>query len=185
MFTTGLNEDRIAVPSCYLLIVQGNLALTYEALGRVEEAMRLRRDVYLGWLQFKGEEHYHSLRESNNYAFSLIDLERFEEAKTLMRKTMPVARRTLGESNDTTLRTRCIYAQAIYRDPAATLDHLRESMTTLEETARTARRVFGGAHPLTAQIERRLPEARAVLGAREGVDLEPLREAVAAMKAAT
>ena len=159
--------DANACSEHNLLIVQGNLALTYEALGRVEEAMRLRRDVYLGWLQFKGEEHFHSLRESNNYAFSLIDLERFEEAKTLMRKTMPVARRTLGESNDTTLRTRCIYAQAIYRDPAATLDHLRESMTTLEETARTARRVLGGAHPLTLNIEGKLLQARAILHARE------------------
>ena len=124
-----------------------------------------RWKTYLGLPET--EEHYHSLRESNNYAFSLIDLERFEEAKTLMRKTMPVARRTLGESNDTTLRTRCIYAQAIYRDPAATLDHLRESMTTLEETARTARRVLGGAHPLAVEIERSLRKARAAVRASE------------------
>ena len=54
-------------------------------------------------------------------------------------------------------------------------------MTTLEETARTARRVFGGAHPLTAQIERRLPEARAVLGAREGDDVGAVRAALDAM----
>ena len=66
-----------------------------------------------------------------------------------------------------TLRTRCIYAQAIYRDPAATLDHLRESMTTLEETARTARRVLGGAHPLAVEIERSLGKARAAVRARE------------------
>ena len=33
------------------------------------------------------------------------------------------------------------------RDPGATLDDLREAVATLEETAPTARRVFGGAHP--------------------------------------
>ena len=38
---------------------------------------------------------------------------------------------------------------------------------TLEETTPTARRVMGGAHPLTAEIERTLQDARAVLRARE------------------
>ena len=96
---------------------------------------------------------------------------------------MPVARRVHGDGCDTTLRARWCYAWALYEDPAATRDDLREAVTTLEETARTARRVFGGAHPLTAQIERRLPEARAVLGAREGDDVSAVREGVGAMKA--
>ena len=41
----------------------------------------------------------------------------------------------------------------LYKDDGATLDDLREAVTTLEETDRTARRVFGGAHPLTVDIE--------------------------------
>jgi hypothetical protein len=49
-------------------------------------------------------------------------------------------------------------------DDGATLDDLREAVTTLEETARTARRVMGGAHPLVAKIEHSL---RAALRARE------------------
>ena len=36
-----------------------------------------------------------------------------------------------------------------------------------EDTARIARRVFGGAHPLTVKIVETLPEARAALRARE------------------
>ena len=48
---------------------------------------------------------------------------------------------------------RWVYAQALYEDPSATLDDLREAVTTLEETARIARRVFGGAHPITMGIE--------------------------------
>ena len=42
---------------------------------------------------------------------------------------------------------------ALYKDAAPSLDDVREAVTTLEETARIARRVFGGAHPLTAEIE--------------------------------
>ena len=53
------------------------------------------------------------------------------------------------------------------RDADATLDDLRESVETLEETSRTARRVLGGAHPVTAKIEDDLRNARAALRARE------------------
>jgi hypothetical protein len=84
---------------------------------------------------------------------------------TLRRVVM--AQRILGESSDVTLRSRFLYALALYRDPGATLDDLREAVTTLEETARTARRVLGGSHPLTEVVEFRLREARAALAARE------------------
>ena len=53
-------------------------------------------------------------------------------------------------------------------------------MTTLEDTTRITRRVFGGTHPLTTAIGAELRKARAVLRAREG-DVEPLRAAVEAM----
>ena len=59
------------------------------------------------------------------------------------------------------------YAEALYKDDGATLDDLREAVTTLEETERTARRVFGGAHPLTTGIEGDLRNSRAALRARE------------------
>ena len=40
-------------------------------------------------------------------------------------------------------------------------------MKTYEDAARIARRVFGGAHPLTEGIEHDLQQARAALRARE------------------
>ena len=97
-----------------------------------------------------------------------------------MRKTIPVARRLLGENDDLTLRLRWSYARALYMDAGASLDDLREAVTTLADAERTARRVFGGEHPLTAQIERRLPEARAVLGVREGGDVSAALDALKA-----
>ena len=114
-----------------------------------------------------GEEHEHTLIAALNYALTLTSLERLEEAKTLLRKTTPVARRVLGENNESTLRLRWIYAQTLYDDSAATVDDLREAVTILEATERTARRVFGGAHPLTAGTEEDLREARAARRARE------------------
>ena len=60
---------------------------------------------------------------------------------------------------------RCNYAVALYKDPDATLDDLREAVTTLEEAERTAQQVLGGSHPLTTGIEDELRDARAALRA--------------------
>ena len=106
-------------------------------------------------------------RDANNYAVSLLKVKRFEEARALLRKTMPVARRVLRESSVTTLRLRWNYAEALYTDPGATLDDLREAVTTLEDTERIARRVLGGEHPTTTGIEGELEDAREALRARE------------------
>ena len=97
----------------------------------------------------------------------LHKLERFKEAKSLLRKTMPVAGRVLGDKDRLTLRMRWNYALALYRDPDASLDDIREAVTTLEESERVARRVYGGAHPLASGIEHALRNARAALRARE------------------
>jgi len=52
-------------------------------------------------------------------------------------------------------------------DDASTLDNLREAVTTFEDTRRIARRVLGGAHPLTWAFKSDLRNARAALAARE------------------
>ena len=84
-----------------------------------------------------------------------------------MRKTIRVARRVIGENHELTLRMRWIHAKTFFKDASATLDDLREAVTTLQDAKRTARRVLGGAHPLTPSIERSLRLARAALRARE------------------
>ena len=150
-----------------MLVVQGNIANSYHMLGRDEEALQMRRDVYSGWLELFGEEHRDTLKDAFNYAVSLVGLRRFEEAKSLLRKTIPVARRVIGDGHILTLKMRKVYAKALFFDGSATLDDLREAVTTLEDAERIARRVFGGAHPLTSAIEDELRDARAVLHARE------------------
>ena len=125
------------------------------------------RDIYFGRAKLHGEEDERTLRAASNYASSLKRLQRFGEAKSLLRKMMPVARRVLGESHQTTLTMRWIYAEALYMDIRVTLDDLREAVTALEESERIARRVFGGAHPMTKGMELRLRKARAALRARE------------------
>ena len=182
------NEDALSVKEAELamlrrlggsehdiLVTQSNLANTYQKFGRLESALQMRRDVYSGWLKVDGEEHEYTLIAAHNYASSLNSLERFEEAKSLLRKLMPVARRVLGDNEENTLKIRWKYAKALYGDPGATLDDLREAVTTLEDLERIARRVFGGEHPATENIQGSLRESRAALSARS------VCEAMAAM----
>ena len=162
----GASETRILAAQC-------NLAITYDQLGRDEEALSMKRDVYSGHLKLYGVQNRHTFIPANNYATSLISLERFEEAKVLLRKTMPVARRVLGEGCEATLIIRLNYAKAFYRDTGATHDDLREAVTTLEELETTARRVLGGSYPTTVTIEASLQDARALaaLRAREAPEV--------------
>ena len=102
-----------------------------------------------------------------NYATPLFELERFEEAKGVLRKAIPVAQRVLGGNHEYTLRMKDVYARALYKADGATLDDLREAVTTLQDAERTARRVFGGRHPNTVEIGETLRYTRAALRARE------------------
>ena len=177
--------QRLGAPEDVIFVVQGNIAVTYELLGRGELAIRLKRDVYSGNLKLFGEEHFDSLTSANNYASSLVELGHFKEAKALMRKTIPVVRRVLGENHDLILTMRWNYAEALYKDDGATLDDLREAVTTLDGTGQTARRVLGGAHPITKGIERELQMSRAALRAYEDTapGVSGIRKAVEAMTA--
>ena len=157
---------RLGASEARILTAQNNLAITYEQMGQLDRAQQMSRDVYSGWLKLLGEEHEYTLNSVCNYASLLGQLNHFKEAKLLLRKTVPVARRVLGEGDEITLRLRKIYAGALYKD-GATLDDLREAVTTSEEIQRTARRVFGGTHPLVETIEGSLLNAREALAARD------------------
>ena len=78
-----------------------------------------------------------------------------------------MARRVLGENGEATLRMRWCYATLLYMDRRATPKDLREAVATLEDAGRIARRVFGGAHPITEGVGLELLDARAALRARE------------------
>ena len=158
---------RFRVSEENILVVQNNLASTYTGLGREDQGLRMRQEVYSGRLKLFGESHDMTLRAANNYAGCLVDLKRFDEAKSLLRKTVPMARRVLGENDELTIKMTWNYAAALVRADGATLDDLREAVTTLEEVERTSRRMFGGAHPNVVLLEKDLRSSRAALRARQ------------------
>ncbi len=180
LYAAGQREDALSVqevelsmhrrlgsPMSTMFMTQGNLATTYQALRRFDEAMRMRRDIYSGTMKLYGEEHRETIREANNYAALLKNCHRHKEAKSLLRRTIPVGQRVLRENDQMLLTMKKVYAESLYRDSSATLDDLRKAVATLEDVKRTARRVLGGAHPLTVGLESTLRNARAVLRARD------------------
>ena len=112
-------------------------------------------------MKLDGEENDRTLGAAYNYVISLVNLDRFKEAKLLLRTTVPIARRVFGEGKELTLRMRWLSAEALYKADGATLDDLCEAVATLEDTARIARRVLGPSHPTTEDIVRDLQLARA------------------------
>ena len=158
-------KRRVGATADSILVSQGNLALTYSMLGRHGEGNRMLRDVYCGRLKINGEEHESTINAALNYAASLVTLRRYEEAKALLRKAIPVARRVLGEGHTITLRSRWVYALALGRNDGATLDDLREAVETLESVAPVWTRIFGEAHPDTPMVQGALANARKKLAA--------------------
>ena len=75
------------------------------------------------------------------------------------------------------------YAAALYQADGATLGDLREAVTTLEDTERTARRVLGGAHPFIVEIGSSLVQSRSVLCAREASEPGDVNSTCAAVEA--
>ena len=89
----------------------------------------------------------------------------FEEAKPMLRKVIPVARRVLGEDHDLTLSLRWIYANTLSMNESATIADLSEAVTSLESVEISYKRVFGASHPETQKVQNALNSARAALAA--------------------
>ena len=103
-------------------------------------------------MKLNGEEHETTLSKPYNYATFPSSTKRFEEARSLLRKMIPVARRVLGEGHEITLKMRWIYARALYMDKGHALDDHREAVATLKP-ANSWKRIFGPAHPETPKAQ--------------------------------
>ena len=185
-------KRRLGVPEENLLGIMANIGGTYENLGQLEKGLGIRQDVYSRSMELYGEESEETLIAANNYAESLKGLQRFEEAKALLRKTLPVARRVFKTETDLLpLLMRCIYASALYRAENATFDDVREAVATLDELARTTRRKFGVAHPIAVTVAQDLQNVQGKLRKQEQLEamgissLAEAKEMLGAMDAMT
>ena len=140
--------------------MQGNIAGTYRALGRTEQALSLRRDVYSGTVKLKGKQHAESITECSNLIINLLELRRFQEAKRLLREVIPVARRVLGNEHTSTLSLCEDLSRATILDVECSANERREAIRTVEDTLGVMRRVLGPQHPDTKRVQQNLEAYR-------------------------
>ena len=156
-----------------ILIVRTCLANSLTRLGRNEQASNMLRDVYSARVRLNGDEHEDTIVAALNYAASLGSLRRVKEAKSLLRKTVPVARRVLGEVHDLTLTMRWLHANILYMNDSATVDDHREAVETLESVAISYKRILGASHPETQKVQNALATAREKLADARASEAKP------------
>ena len=122
--------------------------------------------------------------EQPTYAATpFVNLGRFKEAKSLLRKSMPGGARVLGESHQLTLKMRKRAAQGRSTKAGATLDDLGEAVTTFEEATDGPRGACSVVR-IRSRWQWRIRARRASrAAAREGGDVGAVRGALDAMRA--
>ena len=136
-------------------------------LGRVEEALRIERDVYSGYVKLNGEEARDTLHEALNFAMTLRKAGHKPEAKEFLRTRSPVADRALGRENYISLRLRWLHANSLCDDADATLDELVQAEATLKSVLGSWRRIMGASHPDTIPLEHAVVRVQAALAAHQ------------------
>ena len=103
--------------------------------------------------------------DAGNLAEYLVAAREFEEAKSLLRKTIPTTLQDLGPNHSNTFNIRGCYARALSEDDSASRDDLVEAVAILEELSQTARRIYGTgpASLVVEENEARLVRARSKL----------------------
>ncbi len=144
----GAAEENILA----VLEVQCNLSNAYLELGRHEDALAIRQEVYARRRRLAPEDPI-TIGFALNLANSLVANDRFAEAGALAREALVVARRVCGDAHDTTIGLRYSFSDSIVMNPNATQKDLREAKGELETLLRTTRRIFGSSHPRVALVE--------------------------------
>jgi len=105
-----------------ILIVQGNIASTLFDLGRYEEALVLKREIYSRLVATLGVSHQRTLLNGNNLANSLLSLELWVDGIALLRDLLPAARQLLGSNSNIALLISKNIALALDQSPEGTRD---------------------------------------------------------------
>ena len=101
-----------------ILVAQIALANCLANIGRHDEALLLKREVYARWVATFGVSHERTILSGTCLAASLLELELWDEAKTFVSDPpLPVARRSLGADHDTTLLLNEYLARALKQKP--------------------------------------------------------------------
>ena len=121
-----------------ILISQNNLAICLSDLGRHDEVLVLKREIYAGFVAMCGESHHDTMGAGLNLAMSMNATGLNEEAKSFLHdRLLPMARRSVGADNQLTLMLGRILAVAHIDNPEG-----RGDLRLNQRSAASTRPVF-------------------------------------------
>ena len=161
---------RVGASEYDMLVVQNNLGCTYQRLGRLEEALQMKRDVYSGHSRHRnlGPLHQNTLKAALNLSTALVNAGNYAEARAFTRDQTELARLALGADHPVTLDFQWGYSRAFRLDKDISAEQLAEVATTLEKTLEISQRVCGREHPRTCSVRGELTFAREEIARRRG-----------------
>lgn len=119
-------EAKLGDPHADLAVSLLNIGYTFAAAGRHEEALKHQKRALKMFVAAAGPEHPYVIYASNSVGSSLVELERFAQARPVLRHALTLSHVTV----DPTLfaETRFTLAHALDDDPAATTAQRQEAV---------------------------------------------------------
>ena len=146
--------QRIRAPEFMMQSQKTNVANCYDYLGRKDEALVIRREIY-AWRRINlGFSNDLTQTAALNVSHSLIESGRIPEAKSICYEVIgALPPNALTSFNMLRLRQKLAWAE--FDD-----GNLREAQAMYEDLERSTLRVLGPAHPLTQGVQSYLKETR-------------------------
>jgi len=156
-------EHEEAITSC-----RTNLANCADVLGRYDELLALRREMYAESEAKHGGADQRTIDAALDVASALLRCDEPEDAQTFCRATLAKVKSGCPPRDARIVTLTCALAQTLY-DPAAEREYLmsdvQEAETLLMEALQASRQAFGSAHTQTVRVRKELD---AVNAARRG-----------------
>ena len=127
------------------------MAACYRKLGRHEEALAFKRDIYVRTCRLHGDRSENAFSNAIALVNSLWDAGRYDEALSLLRERAPAARDALGPDHRWTLWLARQLAKALAN--RGNEGDVTAARTIIEDNLRRTRRVFGKSHPHTKEAD--------------------------------
>lgn len=152
-----------------LLAVRDNIASCLSEIGRHEEAQALLTDIFAETRDSFGLRDVDTLEAAYSLCTAMIGHEDYAGCVQFFREfnLIDATARVHGADHEIVLRTRRVYARALYSGENAPLSDVRQAVEILEEICPKTRQVLGPNHPRTSHCERLLMLAQEKLARAE------------------
>ena len=121
-------------------------------LGKLDEALQLRRQDFESKLLNLGATHGEVLGSAQNLAHTLVEKGDWAEARTFLTEQIPIAQRALGPDAQITLCLRALKGQALCNGDVSVANAV-DAVAISEDTLKRSQRILGATHPRTKAIQ--------------------------------